>query len=126
MKINVNDIKKIVDGYADYIKKVCPIDTGNLRASIKVRKVKNELAYKIYVNWGGNPYVRDYPWGKAPYMPFTNEPWISPFWNGRKNPNEGWWDNACEHVINDFAKMTGGKLNVNRNRIQKSNRKLTK
>lgn len=35
----------------------------------------------------------------APYMPYTNEPWISPYWNGKKNPNEGWWNRFANEVI---------------------------
>lgn len=126
MKINTNDIYKIVNRCADYIKKVCPIDTGNLRDSIKIKKHKNTLIYEIYVNWGGNAYLRDYSRGMAPYMPFTNEPWVSAFWNGKKNPNQYWWNKACEYVINDFSKRTGGRLNADKQGIQGSNTEYTK
>jgi hypothetical protein len=27
-------------------------------------------------------------------MPYTNEPWVSPKWNGKPNPNEAWWQYA--------------------------------
>lgn len=35
----------------------------------------------------------------APYMPYTNEPWLSPRWNGKKNPNEEWWNRFANEVI---------------------------
>lgn len=34
-----------------------------------------------------------------PYVPYTNEPWIAKRWNGRKNPNEGWWQRFANEVI---------------------------
>ena len=48
--------------------------------------------------------------GLAPYMPFTNEVWLSPKWNGKRNPNQGWWNNAIEMVIVFIAKRLGGVL----------------
>lgn len=42
----------------------------------------------------------------APYVPYTNEPWLSPMWNGKKNPNEGWW----ERFASEFAKRLTTKL----------------
>ena len=35
----------------------------------------------------------------APYVPYTNEPWISPRWHGKKNPNEGWWNRFAQELI---------------------------
>lgn len=35
----------------------------------------------------------------AKYMPFTNEPWISAKWHGRKNPNESWWDKTLDDCM---------------------------
>ena len=43
----------------------------------------------------------------APYMPYTNEPWLSPYWNGKKNPNEGWW----QRFVDEFAHRLAVKLN---------------
>lgn len=39
----------------------------------------------------------------APYVPYTNEPWISPRWNGKKNPNEGWFDKAADMFAYDLS-----------------------
>lgn len=44
--------------------------------------------------------------GIAPYVYFTNEPWKSPRWNGKQNPNEGWWERFSE----EFAKRLAQKL----------------
>lgn len=39
----------------------------------------------------------------APYVPYTNEPWLSPRWGGKQNPNEGWWQRFCEEFARRFA-----------------------
>ena len=67
-----------------------PIDTGNMRYN----------AVRMYYTDGGKTchiLVDEYI---APYVFYTNEPWISPKWRGKKNPNEGWWD-KCAEVINN-------------------------
>lgn len=43
------------------------------------------------------------------YMPFTNEPWISPRWKGAKNPNEKWFQETAEFMAQMIARHTGGK-----------------
>ena len=44
--------------------------------------------------------------GIAPYVVYTNEPWKSPKWHGKQNPNEGWWECFCD----EFAKRLASKL----------------
>lgn len=46
----------------------------------------------------------------APYVPYTNEPWISPRWKGTKNPNEGWFDDFVEQYATLLAQALGGTL----------------
>lgn len=46
----------------------------------------------------------------APYVVYTNEPWISPKWRGKKNPNEGWWDKFLEELLKRVAKKINGNL----------------
>ena len=46
----------------------------------------------------------------APYVPYTNEPWISPRWHGKKNPNEGWWQRHVQRFAQNLAHELGGKL----------------
>lgn len=62
----------------------CPVDSGNL-ANNAVTLEYGDGYFRIYVDEG-----------VAPYMPYTNEPWISPKWHGRKNPNLYWFDAAVE------------------------------
>lgn len=85
----------MMDKYVDSIKKYgttflknsSPIRTGNLRYnSIKNRNMNGKMAI-IYVDEG-----------IAPYMPFTNEKWISPRWHGKRNPNEKWFDKTAKRL----------------------------
>ena len=74
-----------------------PIDTGNLRYNaIRYERI-DEDTYKIFVDEA-----------IAPYMPFTNEKWISPRWHGKQNPNEHWFDDAADSI----AQMIAGILNA--------------
>ena len=46
----------------------------------------------------------------APYVPYTNERWISPKWKGAKNPNENWWEKMGDKFANDLAQALHGVL----------------
>lgn len=46
----------------------------------------------------------------APYVPYTNEPWISPKWNGKQNPNEGWWNRFAAEFSQRLAKKLRGVI----------------
>ena len=78
------------------IKDQAPVDTGNLQNSVRLTMYKNVA--KIYVS------------AQAPYMPYTNEPWVSSYWKGKKNPNLYWWDNAVTGVMMHFARCMGGDI----------------
>lgn len=94
------------------LREEAPKDTGNLAYNAIKYKWENENEFVIYVDVGKIP-IREYKKeikGIAPYMPYTNEPWISPRWNGNKNPNEGWWNDAIEFIIQYMAKRLGGEL----------------
>ena len=69
-----------------------PWDTGNMATK--------SLRYQIE----GNVFHVYMDEGIAPYVVFTNEPWISPRWHGKSNPNEGWW--------NDFADIFARRLTL--------------
>ena len=43
-------------------------------------------------------------------MPYTNEPWVSPKWHGKKNPNEAWFQDAVEYIAEYIADQTNGDL----------------
>ena len=44
----------------------------------------------------------------APYAVYTNEPWISDRWHGKKNPNEGWLDRSIERAIPGIRNIFSG------------------
>jgi hypothetical protein len=50
--------------------------------------------------------------GIVNYAVYTNEPWISPRWRGKQNPNEGWVDAVVNQVIAMFAQRYGYKVVV--------------
>lgn len=92
----------------DRIRAKTPIRTGNLRASTISKRV-NENTWEIYVNAGDDPYAK-YERGTAPYVPFVNEPWISDFWGGKINPNQGYWNKAVVEAIEELRARVGGEL----------------
>ena len=83
----------------ELVKKVSPIDTGNLRY--------NAINYKFL---DADTCVIKVSLDIAPYMPYTNEPWLAKRWNGKKNPNEGWWENAVKKVVEYLAQALGGEI----------------
>ncbi len=48
----------------------------------------------------------------APYVPYTVEKWISPFWRGKKNPNEGWFKRTAELVARSISRTYHGTLKI--------------
>lgn len=67
-----------------------PVKTGNLMRSIKTEKTND--GFRVYVDEG-----------QAPYMPYTEKPWTSSKWGGRKNPNQGWFEDAAAIVARSTA-----------------------
>ena len=76
-----------INRLVEAIRSVSPIDTGTLRNDAIRFEFLDENTCRIYVDEA-----------IAPYMPYTTEPWLSPRWHEKKNPNEGWWDRAYEYV----------------------------
>ena len=72
--------------------------TGNLKYNA-LKVIKTPTGVQLYVDEQ-----------VAPYMPYTNEKWVSPKWKGAKNPNENWWENMAHSFINDLAKELKGKV----------------
>lgn len=95
------------------IQKAAPMDTGNLRKSIKIQF--QPRAITIYVSVGDGVTSRRgsrRPDGMAPYMKYTNEPWSNfkePL-NGKSNPNEGWFDKAAADAAREIAAMLKGRI----------------
>lgn len=92
-----------------YIQSRTPFDTGNLCYSTKIKRIQPNV-WELYVEAGDDPYLKDYTYGMAPYVPFVNEKWISPKWHGRQNPNENYWNKSVENAISMLAKILKGEL----------------
>lgn len=87
-----SEFRQVCNECVNELRRICPRDTGNL-ANDGIRFIF--LGDKKCVI-----YVDD---EIAPYMVYTNEPWVSDYWNRKrkdgstyklKNPNEGWWQTA--------------------------------
>lgn len=83
----------------ELLRSFAPIDTGNLRYTAIRYEWINETTFEIYVDES-----------IAPYMPFTNEEWLAKRWHGKKNPNEGWWQSACEFIMDLLAEELKGEI----------------
>ena len=86
----------------DFIKRFSPIDSGNLRRNAIKLDFISPTKIKITVDTT-----------VAPYMPYTNEPWTSPKWNGKKNPNEHWWNDTVELLVRHIAEQYKGVVTKN-------------
>lgn len=51
----------------------------------------------------------------APYLPYTNEPWVAERWHGKQNPNEQWIQNAVMTILRYMEKQTKGELSDDSN-----------
>ena len=79
-------------------KEYVPRDTGNMAFNALQYDVQNGIL-TIYIDEN-----------IAPYVPYTNEPWISPKWNGKQNPNEGWWERFTAEFTKRFANKIRGVI----------------
>lgn len=82
-----------------------PKDTGNLAYNGIRYEWRDKETFVIYVD--GEPPNK----GIAPYMPYTNEPWISKRWNGKPNPNQGWWQDAVQLCVDYILNEYKGEIN---------------
>ena len=73
--------------------------TGNMALNASHIKHPDEKTAIIYVDEN-----------IAPYVYYTNEPWESPFWKGKKNPNEGWFEKAADRVANILSQRLKGNI----------------
>lgn len=97
---------KVCNMVVDKLKNVAPIDTGNLRYNAIKMEFTNPNECHIFIDEA-----------IAPYMPFTNEPWISPKWHGKKNPNEHWFDDAADYI----ASLIGAELKTDFTKTEQNN-----
>lgn len=97
----MNEVEKVasyIQNLMSSLRMGAPYDTGNLRYNaIQVESLRYGV-WRVFVNQD-----------VAPYMPFTNEPWTSPKWNGAKNPNEGWWERETARVIIELSNFLSGE-----------------
>lgn len=77
----------IMQNVMNVFKSAVPIRTGNLKYNAVKCEYKGDGHWQISIDES-----------VAPYMPYTNEPWVSPRWNGKKNPNEKWFESATELI----------------------------
>lgn len=71
----------------------CPVDTGNMQTNALTAEIVGDHSIRIHVDEA-----------IAPYFPYTNEPWVSPRWNGATNPNEGWWEDAGNAMVDEILR----------------------
>lgn len=97
--ISLNDFRAGCELAYEQLLELAPYDTGNLvKHGIQMEMTApNEC--RIYVDQN-----------IAPYMPYTNEVWLSPYWRGKKNPNQGWWNAACELMMYILEDLFEGEL----------------
>lgn len=98
-RVSDEDFKAACELAVEEFRKLAPRKTGNLAYHAITMEFTNAKECHIYVDEA-----------IAPYMPFTNEPWISPKWNGKQNPNEAWWQTACEYIMYVVKDLLGGEL----------------
>lgn len=60
--------------------------------------------------WEGTTFHIEIDEDIAPYMVYTNAPWLSPRWHGKKNPNEGWWEHIYDYFAQRLADELGGEI----------------
>ena len=73
------------------LKSVCPYRTGNLeRNGIRVKIDNGSMCVEI---------GHDTSKVLGEYAVYTNEPWISPKWGGKQNPNQGWIERGIEKAL---------------------------
>lgn len=93
--------KFCIEFYRIFSKK-SPYDTGNLRHNAIIIRPINNRKVQIYID----DVI-------APYVYYTNEPWVSPRWHGKTNPNEGWIEQAIEETLAELASDYKGVVEVN-------------
>jgi hypothetical protein len=93
------EFQTFLNRFVKNFKPLTPIDTGNLRNNSVKLIFTSPTRAAVYVDTK-----------VAPYMPFTDLPWISSRWGGKKNPNEGWFERAVEQALNKTAKSMKGRI----------------
>ena len=90
--IIVETVQSIINEMQE--EKWVPYKTGNMALNALKIKIEGDNLFVYFDNQ------------IAPYVPYTNEPWIALKWHNKKNPNQGWWD----RFVAEFAKRLANKL----------------
>ncbi len=70
-----------------------PHRSGTLKRAIRVEPSSEGWGFRIVLD--------------IYYAVYTEEPWLSPRWGGRKNPREGWFRMAFEFVLRYIESRLG-------------------
>lgn len=95
------DFAAMCELVTEELRDLAPYDTGNLALNAIRLEFTSSREARIYVDES-----------IAPYMPYTNEPWLAERWHGKKNPNEGWFDAAVQLIAELVADLSEGEFNV--------------
>ena len=90
------EFKRLVRDIFEVTRQQAPEDTGNLsKNALKLEWIDQNTA-RIYIDEE-----------IAPYMPYTNEPWVSSWWRGKQNPNLYWFDKMAQIAKMMIESATG-------------------
>lgn len=107
--MNTAEFQNLCYKLVDKVKANSPIDTGNLRYNGIRFEFPSPDVCEIYVD----PEVTKVllkTGEPISYMVFTNEPWLSSKWHGKKNPNEAWWQNTISDLVDIVVSEYKGKV----------------
>ena len=97
---NINRLEQVAEYLKMLLKVNCPKDTTNLSRSINIQYVEEGKA-RIVIGHED-----------ADYAIYTNEPWTSDKWGGKKNPNEGWIEETIAQATPMIQQIMSGEMSV--------------
>ena len=93
------ELSDVINFGVGYVRARTPYRTGNLSRNATRAKMDSPTVGEIYMDLI-----------VGPYMPYVNEVWLSPRWNGKKNPNENYWNKTAEALVYEIADYIGGEV----------------
>jgi hypothetical protein len=102
--MTIDQFERVFFEIVKIVRKRAPKDTGNLAFNAINFYRKDANTFVIYVDEK-----------IAHYMKYTNENWslFRPPLKGKKNPNEGWWQDTVQEILQYLIDKYGGELNDN-------------